>query len=115
VRTHGRSTNPVLKAAWRKVYKLQRYGLTPERFEAILEAQDYVCGMCRPPFEEDHFICIDHDHGCCPVIPGRQTTCCGECVRGLLHIRCNTALGYVEMYGEMARAYLESSDEIRAA
>jgi hypothetical protein len=29
-------------------------------------------------------------------------------VRGLLHVRCNTALGYVEMHGEIAVAYLSS-------
>ncbi len=87
---------------------MQRYGLAPERFVALLEAQGNACGMCRLPFEEDQFICIDHDHECCPVVPGAQTRCCGKCVRGLLHVRCNTALGYVEMYGEMASAYLAS-------
>jgi hypothetical protein len=68
--------------------------------------------MCRLPFEEDQLIFIDHDHACCPVPPGAQTRCCGKCVRGLLHFRCNTALGYIEMYGEMARAYLAGSDPI---
>jgi Recombination endonuclease VII len=106
VLTHGRSYDPVVKARWRQGYKLQRYGLTPERFAAMLEAQGYACAIGREPFEEGQLICIDHDHDCCPVTPGKEIRCCGRCVRGLLCFRCNTALGYVEAYGELARAYL---------
>jgi Recombination endonuclease VII len=112
---HGRRVNPVVKARWRKAYKLQRYGLTQERFEALLEEQGNACGMCGEAFTEDELIYIDHDHACCPVAPRAQTRCCGKCVRGLLCFRCNTALGYVEMYEELARAYLSRSGKIRAA
>jgi hypothetical protein len=106
---HGRSVNPVVKARWRRAYKLQRYGLTQEQFDQMLEDQGYACAMGREPFEEGQQICIDHDHACCPVTPGRETRCCGRCVRGLLCFRCNTALGYVEMYGELAMAYARRS------
>ena len=106
VLTHGRSVNPAVKALWRQAYKLKRYGLTQAQFDRLLEEQGYACAMCHEPFEDGQQICIDHDHACCPVPPGAQTTCCGKCVRGLLCFRCNTALGYVELYGELARAYL---------
>lgn len=106
--THGRSVDPVAKALWRQAYRLQRYGLTQQGFDRIMAGQDYACGMCRNPFDDGAKICIDHDHACCPVPPGTQTRCCGKCVRGLLCFRCNTALGYIEVYGEMARAYLDS-------
>jgi Recombination endonuclease VII len=102
---HGRSVNPAVKARWRQVYKLQRYGLTQKQFDQMLESQGYACAMGREPFEDGQQIFIDHDHACCPVSPGTQTRCCGRCVRGLLCFRCNTALGYVEMYGELAMAY----------
>ncbi len=70
----------------------------------MLEAQGNACAMCRMPFEADQRICIDHDHACCaPSMPSR---CCGKCVRGLLCLTCNVAVGYIEAYGEMARAYL---------
>jgi recombination endonuclease VII len=115
VLVRGRSVNPVVKFRWRQAYKLQRYGLTKERFDQMLESQGYACAMGGEPFDEDQRIFIDHDHACCPVSPRAQTRCCGKCVRGLLCFRCNTALGYVEMYGELARAYLAGSEKVRAA
>jgi recombination endonuclease VII len=111
VLSHGRSYNPAVKARRWQVYRLQRYGLTQEQFGRLLDTQDNACGMCRAPFGDDQLIFIDHDHSCCPVSPGAHTRCCGKCVRGLLCFRCNTALGYVEIYGEMARAYLAISGE----
>ena len=104
VLTHGRSVNPAVKARRRQAYKLQRYGLTQEQFDQMLESPGYACAMGREPFEDGQQIFIDH--ACCPVSPGTQTRCCGRCVRGLLCFRCNTALGYVEMYGELAMAYI---------
>jgi hypothetical protein len=112
VLTHGRSYDREVKRMWRVGYRLSRYGLTQEQFDRMLEAQGYACAMGREPFEDDQFIYIDHDHACCPVEPGAQTKCCGDCVRGLLCFRCNTALGYIEMYGELARVYLDQSPNI---
>lgn len=62
--------------------------------------------MCHRSFEENEYVFIDHDHDCCPVPPRAQTRSCGKCVRGLVCFRCNTALGYIELYGELAYAYL---------
>lgn len=60
--------------------------------------------MCRTPFEEDRPIFTDHDHACCPD----EKASCGECVRGLLCLSCNTTLGLIERKYELARAYLDS-------
>ena len=98
---------PEARSRWNQAYKLKRMGLTPERFGQMLETQEYACAMCRTPFEEDQRICIDHDHACCP--PSTPTRCCGKCVRGLLCLTYNIALGYIEAYGETARAYLSQS------
>jgi recombination endonuclease VII len=58
--------------------------------------------MCRELFEDDQAICIDHDHNCCKT----EKASCGKCVRGLLCVSCNTALGIIERKIAMARAYL---------
>ena len=104
VLTHGRSVNPEVKARWWQRYRLARYGLTQEQFDRLLEAQEYACAMCRTPFEEDKPVCIDHDHACCED----EKSSCGKCLRGLLCLSCNTALGIIERKYDLARAYLDS-------
>lgn len=66
--------------------------------------------MCREPFEDDRRIYVDHDHGCCPG-EGRS---CGKCVRGLLCLRCNTALGHMERMWDSAEVYLRDPPGRRA-
>jgi len=101
---HGRSVNLLVKRRWAKAYKLARYGLTQELFDRLLEAQQYACGMCRTPFVEGQPVFIDHDHACCPD----EKSSCGKCVRGLLCLSCNTALGVIERKYDLARAYLDN-------
>lgn len=98
------------RSKWNAKYRLSRYGLTPERFAQLLEAQGYACGMCHEAFEEGKLICVDHDHAHCP---GEKTSC-GECVRGLLCLGCNTALGHIERKSELAYAYLASPPALAA-
>lgn len=67
-----------------------RYGMTPADLADLLARQGGVCAICRTPEPGGqgkwH---IDHDHACCPG----KTRSCGTCVRGLLCVRCNMALG----------------------
>lgn len=97
-----RSTTAEDRARWRRTTNLRRYNLTEALFDAILKAQGHACGMCNEPFTDGHAIFIDHDHACCPD----KKSSCGECVRGLLCLGCNTALGQIERKYDMARAYL---------
>jgi hypothetical protein len=75
--------------------RLLRFGITPERYDEMLEEQDGVCAICKRPETrvsahtgEIQPLAIDHDHACCPA---RKS--CGRCVRRLLCGDCNNGLG----------------------
>jgi hypothetical protein len=92
-------------ARWRRAHKFVRFGITEDRFNQMLEDQGHACAICREAFQ-DQRVCVDHDHACCPVPPNAEARSCGTCVRGLLCVRCNTWLGWMEKYGDAAATYL---------
>jgi hypothetical protein len=71
-----------------------KFNLTPEKWFALLDAQNGKCAICEvDQCSSGRKFAVDHDHSCCPTI-GK---CCGECVRGLLCLLCNTLVGKIEM------------------
>lgn len=87
------------------------YGLSPERLEEILVAQDGCCYLCGEPLDLEakgngkfH---IDHDHSCCR---GRKS--CGSCVRGLACKKCNTGIG---MFGDDPERMRRVADNLEMA
>jgi hypothetical protein len=56
------------------------YGLTPDTFVALLEAQGFCCAICAKALVNDRTTSVDHNHK-----TGR--------VRGLLCRHCNTGIG----------------------
>jgi hypothetical protein len=73
--------------ARRLSYVAVQYNLTPEQYQALLDACPRhpktgkpVCMGCQ----RNQPRCVDHDHRCCP---GKVS--CGKCVRGLLCNPCN--------------------------
>lgn len=88
-RRRVRSRTPHERAQWNLKRRLSTYRLTERDLLALLEAQD---GRCACGDELDiTTLCIDHDHDCCP-----HDGSCGRCVRGVLCIHCNTALGHLK-------------------
>jgi hypothetical protein len=73
--------------------RCKNHGITVERYEELLQAQNGVCGICHQPEERKGAkggrwsLGIDHDHRCCPGRFG-----CARCVRGLLCAKCNQAI-----------------------
>jgi hypothetical protein len=65
-----------------------------------------ACAVCRRPFGAAGRVFADHDHACCPAQVDQTAKTCGKCIRGLLCFRCNTALGYIELYRDRADDYL---------
>lgn len=64
----------------RKSYLKRKFGITPERYDAMLAAQGGVCAICGRPPNSGAALHIDHDH--------RTNR-----IRGILCFRCNNALG----------------------
>ncbi len=110
-----RRDDPTAVALWNRTRKFVRLGISEQQFNEMLANQGYACAMCGQPFAEGRRIFADHDHTCCPFQPKRTAKTCGKCIRGLLWFRCNTALGYVEKYGEMASSYLTRYQASRSA
>jgi Recombination endonuclease VII len=77
---------------------LDKYGLTKEDLDRLLEGQGYSCAICLEPFADTPH--VDHDHFCCPT-----SKTCGKCIRGLLCDSCNKGLG----------SFRDSSDRLRFA
>lgn len=84
--------------------RFSKYGITVDTFVKLADSQNNCCAVCNTPvgdiFED---LCIDHNHS-----TGK--------VRGLLCLKCNSALGMLKdsaEYASSAAAYLEShaSDE----
>lgn len=86
----------------RKRYK-EVYGISAADYDAMLERQRGACAICK---KSDEPLCVDHCHAC------------GK-VRGLLCVKCNSALGFCNdnpAHLLAAAAYLQAArDEAQAS
>ena len=76
---------PHVKARTVGAYRRRHYGITPEQYEAMVEAVGGLCAICGQPERatrrgEIRGLNVDHDHDT-------------GAVRGLLCSNCNTAIG----------------------
>lgn len=84
----------------RDAYRFRRYGLKPGQFEAMIDNQGGLCGLCRNPLGSGKDVHIDHDHACCPD----SCKSCGDCVRGILCATCNKGMGHFRDDTNLLRA-----------
>jgi len=77
------------------------YGITPEQYWAIYEAQGGRCALCRKATGKSKALAVDHDHSCCD---GQKS--CGRCVRSLTCSKCNKMLGHMRDDPEFAERVL---------
>lgn len=84
----ARGQNPSGSAAQQREWHLRKsYGLTTELFNQMFENQEGLCGVCSVLMHNGRThdmrkACVDHDHETSKV-------------RGLLCLKCNLALGYL--------------------
>jgi hypothetical protein len=80
----------------------KKFGITPEQYDEMLEAQGGGCAICRRPPRDDISLHVDHDH---------ET----GAVRGLLCFRCNNSLGDLNDDAGLLQAaanYLDAHDPV---
>ena len=87
----------VVRAAKRKSVTIYCHTITVFDWLELFNSQNGKCKLCNT-FDD---LMIDHDHRCCPSVPGnskggKATRSCGKCIRGLLCRECNTLVGCYE-------------------
>lgn len=87
--------------------RIYKYGLTPEAVQAMVDAQNHLCGLCERGFQNDE-IFVDHDHDCCPT-----PKTCGKCIRAILCRTCNQGLGQLQESPELLRKAADYIEKYR--
>jgi hypothetical protein len=75
----SRRLEPEVKRRERAGHLMRKYGMTLERYEAMLDGQNGGCAICGRAARENSSLHVDHDHST-------------GAVRGLLCFGCNDAL-----------------------
>lgn len=88
--THKNGRKKAARKAAHGRYVERTYGITEEEYWALYEAQGGRCYICRVATGKTKKLAVDHDHSCCPELPG-----CGKCVRFLGCGPCNSMLALV--------------------
>ena len=76
----------------------QLYGITVDQYEALLEAQGGVCGICGDICATGRKLAVDHDHDT-------------GLVRGLLCANCNIGVGYFKNNSRLLRKAIKYLDK----
>lgn len=104
-----RASNPIINQRRRERYandpiyrakiSLHKYGITPEQYNSMLQAQGGVCAICKLPCKTYERLGVDHCH---------ET----KKIRGLLCLECNRGIGALKddpALLDAAAAYLRST------
>lgn len=88
---HHRLRKRAVRLANRERVAVKQFGMQPGERTELAAFQDGKCAICGTGLDYDEAYyrwrqtAHDHDHGCCP-----GKTSCGQCVRGLVCMPCNT-------------------------
>ena len=74
--------------------KRQKYGVTPEWFDAQLQWQENCCDGCKKPFTNSRAPVVDHKHNLNIKV-----------ARGLMCNQCNLSLGTLEKIMENTKLF----------
>jgi hypothetical protein len=92
--------DPRRRARQRRYERQKRYGVTPEAYDSLVQAQEGRCGICQRSIRP---LCVDHDHAT-------------GAIRGLLCTSCNIGVGHLGDDAQRLRAaarYLDDPPALR--
>lgn len=93
--THHKAKNSTTKARRQGKHLEDTYGITEEDYQELLKFQGGVCYICRKRPGRKR-LSVDHDHKIAREVCGHHhTKGCKRCIRGLLHSKCNSFLGWI--------------------
>ena len=99
------------KGPIREKHFLYKYGLSLEKYEAMVRSVHGLCAICGKPESRKRggrviLLSVDHDRSCC-----NGTKSCGRCIRSPLCGKCNQGLG---MFGDDPTALRAAADYIES-
>jgi hypothetical protein len=105
-RTCHRAVTSARSLARKAKHVEENYQITEEQYQAILAYQGGVCYICgKKPGRKR--LSVDHDHALAKLHDHPDDKGCPRCIRGLLHSKCNSFLGWIRDDPEaMARGRL---------
>ena len=84
------------RSAARKAKHLEdNFEITEEQYQEILAYQNGVCFICGKKPGRYKRLSVDHDHALAKVHDHPEDKGCPLCIRGLLHSKCNSFLGWI--------------------
>jgi len=102
------------KACMNLYRQSRKWQKSPQQLKQMLSDQGGACAICGATEHGGRNWQYDHDHSCCP--PGNKP--CGECLRGVLCLRCNVLLGMAQDDPDRltaAAAYLAANKKSQSA
>jgi len=89
--------------------QLRNHSMTVEQYATLRVEQSDRCAACKEPllFDQPYQVHIDHDPRCCSREQNPKIKTCGKCVRGLLCVPCNHAVGFFERYPQRVYMWID--------
>lgn len=93
--TCSRAVRQERSAARKAKYLEETYGITEEQYQAVLAYQGGKCFVCGKGPGRYKRLAVDHDHALAKLHDHPEDKGCPLCIRGLLHTKCNSFLGWI--------------------
>ncbi|MGR6320796.1 endonuclease VII domain-containing protein [Micromonospora soli] len=77
----------------------RKYSISVEQYRQMLAGQGGACAICGEIPTGGLGLVVDHQHSCC----SGKSNSCGSCIRGLLCLSCNAAIGMFNEDVELLR------------